>query len=1247
MTLTPPQQQLKPRNVLAILVILLQFSDAGRLAAQHNPQSAAVPPLFQPTPVSSTSDEDGSGAENRALFPASQPALIPFKWQKPDNSGFPVPPVSESSAIQPVGHEVGRIGPSDEQDATNSTSSAPTSATLPPIDSDAPTTSTAAVETQIQKAEESTIPEEVKVVVAKHHKQAIEFLRLAEEAVQKAAKLKAEIDSVPVDIENTRKRLADPPGKIDALASPAATVAELESLRLADEARLAEARKTLETWESKAKLRKERKPQMPALIEKTTRQLAEARAAVPSIESAETIVMEAQTTEQQALITLLEKQLDLYQVERARYDALSELFPLQRDLAIRSRTQLEKQCEFWKTAILDAGRRESARQAAEARRAFQEAHPALRDLAARNAKLTEQRASLQMFMEQTSSRLKVIRSLAEETEADLTDVEGKESQVGLTTAIGILLRNHRSHLPDESYYRQKRREAESDMARLRIQQMPLDDEDKKFGDPAERAEQIAATFVPTNETSREDFQSMAFALLSDRQKYLDDVLNDYENCLSDLADLDIQCRSLVDTTIEFRNHIDARVLWIRSAEVAGRDTPAQALKGAEEIASSIDSTAIGQVILKQITASPVRSAMFGGLVILLLGMQARFRNWITRLSRSGSPKSGPRLPATLAALGLTMLISSVWPCIIWWLGRRLSTLSVDEFAVTCGLALKTTALIFWTVEVFRQMCRPDGIAEAHLSWPVATVRNLHRRLVGLMAAGLPFVFAVRFVETWNDGAWTDSLGRIIFVAGMCVLSISLYRIVRPSGAVFRTLLEEHPGGWLSRTRYAWSIAIIGTPLILAGLSIAGFHYTAEQLLIRVEATAWLLIFLMMAFGLLMRRMNVARRSLAITQARQRRAAESAVENTTDSGRVVPIEESPMIDFARLSGQVAKLAQIAACVLFAAGAWAVWAEVLPALQVFDEVELWSTMTEVTEDVEVAEGVTKSILVSRSSPISLGSVMLACGLMGVFIVASRNIPGLLELSVLQHLPMDDGGRNAVTTLCRYALFATGMVLAANMIGIGWSSVQWLLAALTVGLGFGLQEIFANLVSGLIILFERPVRIGDIVTIDNVSGKVSRIQIRATTITDFDRKEYIVPNKEFVTGRVLNWTLSDKTNRIKIDVGVGYGNDTMLARALLVKVARENTSVMDDPEPIATFEGFGDSCLMLSLRCFIPGLDGRLQVVTDLHEAIDREFKVQGLEIAFPQQDIHIRSVASIPVASSAVVPHKDADEPRKAA
>ena len=187
-----------------------------------------------------------------------------------------------------------------------------------------------------------------------------------------------------------------------------------------------------------------------------------------------------------------------------------------------------------------------------------------------------------------------------------------------------------------------------------------------------------------------------------------------------------------------------------------------------------------------------------------------------------------------------------------------------------------------------------------------------------------------------------------------------------------------------------------------------------------------------------------------------------------------------------------------------------------------------------------------------------------------------------------------------------------------------MQWLAAAITVGLGFGLQEIFANFVSGLIILFERQVRVGDAVTVGNISGKVARIQMRATTITDWDRKELIVPSKEFVTGQVLNWSLSDTILRAIIPVGVAYGSDTRLAYDTLLAAATENHNVLEDPEPTVRFVLFGESSLDFELRVFIPHPDLLLETKHELHMAIDQRFRDEGIEIAFPQRDIHIKSI-----------------------
>jgi potassium-dependent mechanosensitive channel len=251
--------------------------------------------------------------------------------------------------------------------------------------------------------------------------------------------------------------------------------------------------------------------------------------------------------------------------------------------------------------------------------------------------------------------------------------------------------------------------------------------------------------------------------------------------------------------------------------------------------------------------------------------------------------------------------------------------------------------------------------------------------------------------------------------------------------------------------------------------------------------------------------------------------------------------------------------------------------------------------------------------RVEPITLGNLLCAT-LIGLMTwIAVRNLPGLLEMTLLQRLPLDTPGRFALSTLGRYTIVIIGLVSASSAIGIGWSKVQWLATAMTFGLAFGLQEIFANFIAGLIILFERPVRVGDMVTIDEVTGVVSRIRIRATTITNGDRKEFIVPNKEFITGRLLNWTLTDTINRVVVTVGVAYGSDMDLAQELLLKVAKEHSDVLHDPAPSAGFEEFGEGGLKLVLRCFLPNLSERTRVIHELHAGIIRGFSAHGIEIA----------------------------------
>jgi potassium efflux system protein len=271
------------------------------------------------------------------------------------------------------------------------------------------------------------------------------------------------------------------------------------------------------------------------------------------------------------------------------------------------------------------------------------------------------------------------------------------------------------------------------------------------------------------------------------------------------------------------------------------------------------------------------------------------------------------------------------------------------------------------------------------------------------------------------------------------------------------------------------------------------------------------------------------------------------------------------------------------------------------------------------------------------VTLLSVLIAVGVLFLAATATRNLSWLQEILILARSSADRGVRFAITTLSRYTIVVVAVVIVAQSLGISWGKVQWLVAAISVGLGFGLQEIFANFVSGVVLLIERPIRVGDVVTVAGVNGWVSKIQMRATTVLDFDRRELVVPNREFVTGQLINWTLTDPKTRVQIPVGVAYGSDTAKATELLLRAANENATVLEDPPPRAIFHEFGESSLNFQLFVYLPHRDVYLETIHELHSAIDAAFREAGITIAFPQRDLHVDAAGPLDVR---IVTGKDA-------
>jgi potassium efflux system protein len=479
------------------------------------------------------------------------------------------------------------------------------------------------------------------------------------------------------------------------------------------------------------------------------------------------------------------------------------------------------------------------------------------------------------------------------------------------------------------------------------------------------------------------------------------------------------------------------------------------------------------------------------------------------------------------------------------------------------------------------------------------------------------------------------MGRFALIALLGVVALFTHRMVGERGSV-RAIARAT--GNLGFPPWAWRVihaAMLAIPVGLAGAAARGYAWTAFQLAARYHLTLVFVFLLAVALQLALRWMMLARRRIAFEQWRAQREAQRAAETTRaeDTGERTVLPE-PELDLGVVDAQTRRLITTSAVVAVLLGLWLFWADFVPALGVLDEVQLWSSTETRIVQMTAPDGTRQSHSEQIVVPITLANVLAGALIAFMTYVIARNLAGLLEVSLFRRWQPGPGERYAITSLARYSIILVGGVAGFNALGIGWSKLQWLVAAIGLGLGFGLQEIFANFVSGLILLFERPIRVGDTVTVDGTSGTVSKIQIRATRITAFDRKELVVPNKQFVTQQVVNWSLTDDVLRVEIPVGLAYGTDVERAMAILLEVAQAREFVREEPRPRALFLGFGPGSLNLELRVYTD-VEHSLAVRHELNVAIERAFREAG--VRFPPQS---PPLAAVPAPAQQTAPEPPA-------
>lgn len=592
-------------------------------------------------------------------------------------------------------------------------------------------------------------------------------------------------------------------------------------------------------------------------------------------------------------------------------------------------------------------------------------------------------------------------------------------------------------------------------------------------------------------------------------------------------------------------------------------------------------------------------AMLAGLPLLLLAglIRCRFawmRHYLTCLAaevgqlRKDSQLHTPKamlinlirvLPACLIILALGLILREMAlpiSTLLWAFSKKLAL-----FCLVFGLC--------WRV------LESDGVAIKHFTMLPRQTSHWRRQIVRISLALLPLLFWSVVAEQSPLYLMDDVLGQFMIFLNLMVIAALVWPMCRDS--------------WRDKHVHATRLVVITTlsvvPILLLVLTITGYFYTALRLTGRWIDTVYLVIIWNLLYQSILRGLSVAARRIAFRRALSRRKSQ-AKEGPEG---VEPVEEPPLA-LDQINQQTLRITTLTMFALFGLVFWAIWSDLITVFSYLDSIVLWHY-----------NGSEAGVTVIKS--VTMGSMLFALAALVVALLLIRNLPGLLEVLLLSRLSLRQGTSYAITTILNYIIIAVGAMMVFASLGVSWDKLQWLAAALSVGLGFGLQEIFGNFVSGLIILFERPVRIGDTVTIGTFSGTVNKIRIRATTITDFDRKEVIIPNKAFVTERLINWSLSDTITRVVIRLGVAYGSDLDKVKAVLLQAASEHPKVMHDPEPSVFFTAFGASTLDHELRLYVRELRDRSSTVDELNRAIDRLCRENQIDIAFNQLEVHLRN------------------------
>lgn len=786
----------------------------------------------------------------------------------------------------------------------------------------------------------------------------------------------------------------------------------------------------------------------------------------------------------------------------------------------------------------------------------------------------------------------------------LTTLDEQVEWLSFSTALGETLRQQLLQLPEKP----KPQALDADIADAKVRQL----NDNNLFNQLQKYPNLSGSKLDNSQIIQYR------RLIREQSDLLKKLIAGYDSIILELTKLKIANRQLIAAIEDVTDAAHRYFFWVADVNPITKTFPLELARDVIFVVASVDTLSqlyqAGCDILQ--TPQTLFLLIFAiVLVVIHIKTKSPYSKYLEQTSLCIGKVTQDSFSLTLKVIVYSLFMALPVPILWGIIGYVMQMNWQYPVVVALGYGVNAAAPILWVFIISAHLASPNGLFIAHFGWSKTQVRSAMKYYQVSVWVVIPLMMLVMGFDQYNNHQFSATIGRFCFIL-LCFALVFMTNSIHRAGLPL--YIDKKGSGDNLLSRILWVI-LLAAPWVAILTACLGYLSTTQVLLGRLEFSVIIWFVLLVVYFLIRRWMWIQKRRIEFDRAKQRRIERLAQrakneEDNTNHGQpslssTETIEE-PIIDLDVISAQSLHLVRSIINMIALISMILLWSELHSAFAFMENIKLWSTKIVINGN-EIEQNIT------------LSSFFIAILIMMITVQLVKNLPALLELGILQHLDLTPGTGYAISTITKYIILIIGSLIAFSFIGIDWSKIQWLIAALGVGLGFGLQEIFANFISGLIMLFEKPVRIGDTVTIRDLTGTITKINTRATTIVDWDRKEIVMPNKAFITEQLINWSLSDSITRIVLTIPATIDADSQLVINILKKVAKECEYVLDEPEPQVYLVDIQEGIQLYELRVFASEMSHRMPLRSGIQQLIIQEYRKHALELPFPPLQTNLES------------------------